>query len=316
MTSHAGAGLTFAGVASHISAMTETPETFSDKLLGFTLPARNARGRVVRLDNVIGNVLSAHDYPAPVTHLLGEALVLGALMGGLLKGESAQMTMQAQTKAGPVQLLVCDYRDGVMRGYADFDHAALAQLGANPPLVSLFGEGYLAITFETGAGQRYQGIVPLEGESLAEACQNYFVQSEQVPTLIRVAGRTFAGKTVCAGILIQHLADGEEGRERLHVRLDHPDWEHVETLSATISHEELLDPALSMEGIVWRLFHEEDEIRVQVGAELSRGCRCSVEYYDSVISRFPPEERDTMRNADGEIVVDCAFCSKEFVLAL
>ena len=93
-----GQGLTFPIARTHIPGMTETPETFSDKLLGFTLPARNARGRVVRLDSVIRDVLSAHDYPAPVTHLLGEALVLGALIGGLLKGETAQMTMQAQTK--------------------------------------------------------------------------------------------------------------------------------------------------------------------------------------------------------------------------
>lgn len=296
--------------------MNQTPETFSDKLLGFTLPARNARGRAVRLDDVIQDVLSAHDYPAPITHLLGEALVLGALMGGLLKGETAQMTMQAQTKSGPVQLLVCDYRDGVMRGYADFDSEALSPLGANPTLPALFGEGYLAITFETGAEQRYQGIVPLEGESLAQACENYFVQSEQVPTLIRVASKTVGARTSCAGILIQHLADGEEGRERLHVRLDHPDWEHVVALSSTISHEELLDKSLSMEGIVWRLFHEEDQIRVQPGANLARGCRCSAEYYDSVISRFPSEEQDAMRNEAGKIVVDCAFCSREFVLAI
>ncbi len=296
--------------------MTNAPETFADHLLGFTLPARNARGRVVRLDRVIEDVLSAHDYPPPITHLLSEALVLGALMGGLLKGEEAQMTMQAQTKSGPVQLLVCDYRDGVMRGYADFDEAALAELGANPTLQSLFGEGYLAITFETGPEQRYQGIVPLEGDSLAEACQNYFVQSEQIPTLIRVASQSVAGKSQCAGLLVQHLADGEEGRERLHVRLDHPDWEHVETLSATISHDELLDSGLSMEGIIWRLFHEEDEIRVQQGAALERGCRCSSAYYDSVIARFPAVEQDAMRNDDGKIVVDCAFCSREFVLAI
>jgi molecular chaperone Hsp33 len=296
--------------------MTTAPETFADRLLGFTLPARNARGRVLRLDNVIEDVLSAHDYPAPITHLLSEALVLGALMGGLLKGDDAQMTMQAQTKSGPVQLLVCDYRDGVMRGYADFEEAELADLGANPTLQSLFGDGYLAITFETGPEQRYQGIVPLEGDSLAEACQNYFVQSEQIPTLIRVASRSVGGKSECAGLLIQHLADGEEGRERLHVRLDHPDWEHVETLSATISHDELLDHALSMEGIVWRLFHEEDEIRVQQGSVLSRGCRCSSAYYDSVIARFPADEQDAMRNEEGKIVVDCAFCSKEFVLAI
>ncbi|MCL9983185.1 MAG: Hsp33 family molecular chaperone HslO [Erythrobacter sp.] len=296
--------------------MADMTETFSDQIMGFTLPGRSARGRVVRLEGVLDKVLSAHDYPAPITHLLGEALVLGSLMGGLLKGEHAQMTLQAQTNGGIVSLLVCDYRAGAVRGYCDFDDERLARLGANPSLSALFGKGYLTITFETEGRQRYQGIVPLEGDSLAEACEAYFSQSEQIPTLIRVASRAGAGGRMAAGLLVQHLADGEEGRERLHVRLDHPDWEHVAVLAGTISHEELLDPELSLEGIVWRLFHEEDEVRVMAGAELSRGCRCSSEHYATIIARFPPEEQQAMRNEDGIVVVDCAFCSRLFELAI
>lgn len=299
--------------------MTETPETFADALLGYTLPARNARGRVVRLDRVIDAIMETHDYPAPITHLLGEALVLTALMGGLLKGEGAQMTMQAQTQDGVVRLLVCDFRDGEMRGYADYDSATLAELGANPSLKALFGNGYLAITFETDSGtgmvERYQGIVPLEGDTLAQACENYFTQSEQIPTMIRVASRAGGDGRMAAGLLVQHLADGEEGRERLHVRMDHPDWEHVATLSSTISHEELLDPELSMEAIVWRLFHEEDEVRIQTGGGLTRGCRCSPAYYEAVIARFPKDEQEAMRDENGVISVDCAFCSRTFALA-
>lgn len=295
---------------------TQAIETFSDTLMGFTLPARNARGRIVRMEGVLDEVLSAHNYPAPITHLLSEALVLGALMGGLLKGEHAQMTMQAQTQGGIVSLLVCDYRAGAVRGYADFDAERLGKLGANPGLSALFGEGYLAITFETEGRQRYQGIVPLEGDSLAEACQSYFAQSEQIPTLIRVASRAGAGGRMAAGLLVQHLPDGEEGRERLHVRLDHPDWEHVAVLAGTISHDELLDPALSLEAIAWRLFHEEEEVRVQTGAALSRGCRCSAAHYETIIARFPPEEQAEMRGPEGVIAVDCAFCSKTFALAI
>lgn len=296
--------------------MTEMTETFSDKLMGFTLPGRNARGRMVRMDGVLDAVLSAHDYPAPITHLLGEALVLGALMGGLLKGDTAQLTIQAQTQGGIVKLLVCDYRAGAVRGYVDFDGERLGTLGANPSLEALFGEGYLAITFETEGNQRYQGIVPLEGASLAEACESYFSQSEQIPTLIRVASRAGAGGKAAGGILVQHLADGEEGRERLHVRLDHPDWEHVAVMTGSISHDELLDPALSLEAIAWRLFHEEDEVRVQAGAALSRGCRCSAAHYETIIARFPPEEQQEMRGEDGIIAVDCAFCSRTFALAI
>ncbi len=295
---------------------TASTETFSDTLMGFTLPGRSARGRVVRMEGVLEEVLSAHDYPAPITHLLGEALVLGALMGGLLKGDTAQMTLQAQTEGGIVKLLVCDYRAGAVRGYADFDGERLAKLGANPSLAALFGEGYLAITFETEGNQRYQGIVPLEGDSLAEACESYFSQSEQIPTLIRVASRSGTGGRMAAGLLVQHLPDGEEGRERLHVRLDHPDWEHVAVLAGTISHDELLDPDLSLEAIVWRLFHEENEVRVQPGAALSRGCRCSAAHYEAIIARFPVEEQEEMRGPDGIIAVDCAFCSKTFALAI
>lgn len=293
-------------------------ESFADRMLGFTLPGRNARARVVRLDSVIDEVLSAHKYPPPIAHLLSEALVLAALMGGLLKsnGDDAQLTLQAQTQAGAVTLLVCDFRGGRLRGYVDFDADRLSALGANPSLSTLFGQGYLAITFETGAGQTYQGIVPLVGDTLAQACETYFSQSEQVPTIIRVASRSNGTSRIAAGLLIQHLADGEEGRERLHVRMDHPDWEHVSVLTSSITHEELVDVGLSLEGIAWRLFHEEDEIRIQPGLEISRGCRCSSEHYASVLSRFPATEQDAMRGDDGIIAVDCAFCARTFALEL
>ncbi len=293
--------------------MTDQTETFSDKLLGFTIPARNARGKAVRLDRAIDEILAAHDYPPAITHLLAEALVLATLIGGLLKDESGQLTMQAQTESGVVRLLVCDYRDGQLRGYVDFDRERLTELGANPSLFALFGKGYLAITFDMAGGKgRYQGVVPLEGETLAEACETYFAQSEQIPTLIRVAARAGEDGCVAGGLLIQHLADGEEGRERLHTRMDHPEWEHVIALAGSTRHEELVDPALSLDALVWRLFHEEEEVRVQPGAPIARGCRCSVEHYTQIIERFPEEDRADMRDESGKIMVDCAFCSKVF----
>lgn len=111
---------------------------------------------------------------------------------------------------------------------------------------------------------------------------------------------------------MQHLAEGEEGRARLHVRLDHPEWEHVATMAGSTKREELVDPALSLEALVWRLFHEEDEVRVERLAPLSRGCRCSSAHYADILSRFPEDERAEMRGEDGLIAVDCAFCSKIF----
>ena len=288
-------------------------ETGYDRVLRFSIPGRNARGRVVRLGPVLDTILTAHDYPPPIRRLLAEALVLTALLGTLLKDEDSQLTMQAQTEAGVVDLLVCDYRNGELRGYVRHDADRLAMLGRDPSLFALFGKGYLAITFDLAtSGQRYQGIVPLEGSNLAEACESYFAQSEQVPTLIRLGIGDGAAGCIGAGILVQHLAEGEEGRERLHVKMEHPEWEHVAILAGSTRPEELVDPDLSLEALVWRLFHEEPEVRVESGAMLERGCRCSVTHYQSVLTRFPESERIEMRNEAGLIEVDCAFCSKLF----
>ena len=298
--------------------MTDTlppPETFSDRLLGASIPARDTRLRLVRLDRTLGEILAAHDYPPPIRHLLAEALVIGALVGGLIDEAEGQMTMQAQTTAGVVKLLVCDYRAGAIRGYVDFDGDRLAELGANATLEALFGSGFLAITFDVPErGGRYQGIVPLEGKSLSEACETYFMQSEQVPTLVRVAVQAQGDHTIAGGILAQHFPDGEVGRERLHVRLSHPHWQHVEVMTSSIRHEEQLNQEVPLEALVWRLFHEEDEVRVFPGASLTRGCRCSLEHYESVLGRFPEQERAEMRDENGAILVDCAFCSKVFTI--
>lgn len=291
------------------------PETGFDQVLGFSLPARDSRGRAVRLGPVLTEILSAHNYPPAIKHCLAEALVVTALMGSLLKGEGDQLTMQVQSDTGLIRLLVCDFRDGALRGYAEAAPMAEQVVGTNAPLEKLFGEGRLAITFEVASTrQRYQGIVPLEGDSLAAAVEGYFRQSEQVPSLVRTAVRSTDGECVAAGLLMQHLAEGEQGRERLHVQLDHPQWEHVAIMGGSISHAELIDPALSLEALLWRLFHEEDRVKVAPGAAIHRGCRCSAAHFESILARFPKEDRRDMANEEGQIVVDCAFCSKEFAI--
>jgi molecular chaperone Hsp33 len=284
-----------------------------DAALGVTVPARHARGRAARLGPALNAVLSAHNYPAPIEKMLAEALVLTALLGSLLKDPGGQMTLQAQTRDGIVDLLVCDYKGGELRGYVRHDPVKLADAAHAPSLRTLFGEGYLAITFDQPAtDERYQGIVPLEGESLAQAAQSYFSQSEQIPSIVRLAAEKQEGGWVAGGILFQHLPEGEEGRERLHTRLDHPDWDHVAALAGSVRAEELTDPNLSLDQLVWRLFHEEAEVRVLHGAPLSRGCRCDPDYVRSVIARFPDEEREAMKGEDGVIRVDCEFCSTSF----
>ena len=295
--------------------MTDIPLNL-DVALGVTIPARHARGRAVRLGTSLDSILTRHNYPPVIETLLGEALVLTALLGSLLKDAQGQMTLQAQTESGIVDLLVCDYLDGQLRGYVRHDAERLAEAGPNPSLVALFGKGYLAITFDQAATkERYQGIVPLEGNSLAEAAQSYFTQSEQIPSVVRLAAAKTSRGWRAGGILFQHLPEGEEGRERIHTKLDHPDWPHVAVLAGSVKETELLDPGLPLDELVWRLFHEEEEVRVLPAVALARGCRCDPDYVRSVIARFPADERTAMVGGDGFIRVDCAFCATDFPIS-
>ncbi|NYT42940.1 Hsp33 family molecular chaperone HslO [Sphingomonas sp. R-74633] len=300
--------------------MTNTaPTTDLDRVIGFTIPGRHTRGRVARLGPVLDEILSAHAYPEQIERLLAEALTLTALLGSTLKQAEGQMTLQAQTQGGIVSLLVCDYKNGELRGYVQFDEKRLSQLGKNPSLYALFNKGHLAITFDQATTkERYQGIVPLDGESLAEAAQSYFLQSEQIPSLVQLGAvrDKASGKWIGGGLFLQHLPEGEAGRERLHVRLDHPEWQHVEAMGSTMGLDELADPALPLETLVWRLFNEEEEVRLLAGAALSRGCRCDAAYITDVLSKFPEEERAEMADETGVISVDCAFCSKKFPVKL
>ncbi len=298
-------------------AMTPAPRNL-DIALGFTIPERHARGRLVRIGPMLDVVLGAHGYPPVIEKLLSEALVLAALLGSTLKQDDGQLTLQAQAEGGAVELLVADYKNGEMRGYIRHNADRLAEMPADPSLFALFGKGYLAITFDQAVtGERYQGIVPLEGGSLAEAAESYFSQSEQLPSLVRLASRRLPdGQHVAGGILIQHLPEGEEGRDRIHTRLDHPEWDHVRALGQTLSVGELTDPDLTLETVLWRLFNEEEEVRTIAPVRLARGCRCDPDHIRGVIARFPAEDRAEMADEKGEIHVDCEFCAKRFSLSL
>jgi len=292
-----------------------TTKLNSDVALGVAIPSRNARGRVARLGPVIDAVLAKHGYPPVIEKLLAEALTLTSLLGSLLKEPEGQLTLQAQTQSGIIDLMVCDYLGGELRGYVRHDPERLADASREPDLKELFGNGYLAITFDQPvAKERYQGIVPLEGKNLAEAAQSYFAQSEQIPSLVRLAAEKRGDQWFAGGLLLQHLPEGEEGRERLHTRLDHPDWPHVAILGGSVKPDELIDPDLPLDDLIWRLFHEEEEVRTLGAARLSRGCRCDPDYVRSVIARFPADEREAMVGDDGFIRVDCAFCSSSFAI--
>jgi molecular chaperone Hsp33 len=293
-----------------------TPD--SDRLLGFLIPARSARGRLVRLGPALAEILSAHPYAETPSRLLSEAIALVALMGAMLRPEEGQVTVQAQSgnggSGGPIRLLVADYLDGALRGYVAVDPDR--RIAPDSDLAQLFGDGRLVITLDqTVVSERYQGIVALEGPSLGAAAEAYFRNSEQVPTLVRLAASRGPDGTMRAGgFIVQHLARAEESGPRLHLS-DSPDWDHVAALGRTLTDPELLDPDVPLEALLWRLFHQ-DEVRVLPEVRLSRGCRCSRDYIRSVLLRFPESERVEMRDADGEIRVDCEFCARQFRFAV
>lgn len=296
--------------------MSETKPILMDATIGAMLPTRGARGRLTRLGPVLDEILVNHAYPELLEKLLAEALALTAILGSLLKDPDGQLTMQAQTESGIIDLMVCDYKAGELRGYIKHDPDRLAEAPADPTLFSLFGKGYLAITFDQPANDdRYQGVVPLEGESLAQAAESFFTQSEQIPSIVRLAAHKGEDGWVAGGLMFQHLPEGEEGRDRLHTKLDHPDWPHVAILAGSVKDEELTDRELGLDQLLWRLFHEEDEVRILPAVDHRKGCRCSRDYIESVIAKFPESERVEMVGDDGFIRVDCAFCATNFPIS-
>lgn len=283
-----------------------------DLLQPFSLPGRNARGRVARLGPALETILSRHAYPPPLAKLLGEALVLTALLGAMLREDEGTLTLQAQAEGAIVDLIVCDWSAGALRGYLRHDPVRLGRLGKAPSLKALMGRGYLAITLDqTANAERYQGIVPLEGASLAEMAERYFAQSEQLPTLVRIA----VEGGVAGGLIVQHLPQGELGRERLSVADEHPDWAHVRALGGTVKPNELTDAALPLDTLLWRLFNE-DEVRAAAPVDIREQCRCSPVRFKDAIARFPPSEIEAMRGDDGHIIVDCEFCASHYVIDL
>jgi molecular chaperone Hsp33 len=281
----------------------------------FQLERSALRGRLVRLGGLVDRVLTGHDYPEPVSRLLGELLVLAATLAGGLKFRG---TFSLQVKStGPVSLMIADCtNDGAMRGYAKFDAGGVAAAsGAGVP--DLLGEGHLALTVDQSeAGQTYQGIVELTGATLTECMQTYFRQSEQVRTGIEVAvervvdrvGDRDQWRWRAGGIMVQRLPEQVAlGREE---QMEE-DWRRTMLLLGTATEAELVDPHLAPERLLLRLFHEEG-VRVFRPLGLSFGCRCSRARVEAMLRRFPPAELDDMKEADGRLVVTCEFCSATY----
>ncbi len=302
-------------------------DKLSDYVLPFQLEASGARGRLVRLGSVADEILTRHGYPEPVLLLLGEAVALTALLGASLKFDG-RFILQTQSD-GPVSFMVVQYSTpGHLRGYAAFnaDDAVKAANGG-AAAKALLGGGQLAMTIDPGAGmERYQGIVPLAGETLAEAAHEYFGRSEQIPTFIRIAvARHYTrpdgsepGKWTwrAGGLMVQKLTaeggriGGEGGLAPGMTGGDDDGWRRALALAATVEDHELLDPALPAERLLYRLFHEET-VRAFGASPLAARCACSRERVEAMLERFSAQDIADMAK-DDVIAVTCEFCNTSY----
>ncbi len=291
---------------------TPGPAATEDSVAGFRLEGAPARGRYVRLGRAtIDPILRRHAYPRPVALLLGEALALAALVGSLLKVEG-RLLVQAEG-GGPAQLLAAEHRsDGSLRGYVRLGPDAANTLKGRHAMApaDLLGAGALALTLEReGGGPAHQGVVALEGESLAACAEAYFLRSEQIPTRIAlaVAEEYGAGAPVWrgGGALLQQIA-GDDARGDTRA-----DWEKAEALFATLAADELADPALPIDRALYRLFHE-DGVRMGDPQPLADRCSCTAERLAGVLSRFSASDLADLTEPDGAIHARCQFCARTY----
>jgi molecular chaperone Hsp33 len=285
---------------------------FDDALRPFQLERSALRGRMVRLGPAVDTVLTRHDYPEAVSRQLGELLVLAATLAGALKFEG---TFSLQVRSdGPVKLMLADCtNDGEVRGYAQFDAARL-NATARFDVPGLFGHGRLALTVQqSSTGDSYQGIVELAGDSLTECMRTYFRQSEQVQTGLRTAVARVQGQQGprwrAGGIMVQRLP--EEGDGRSGVTASDEDWQRTMVLLSTATRDELVDPDLSLDSLLLRLFHEEG-VRVFRPTRLTFGCRCSRERVETMLRMFEDEQLEDMKLDDGSVLVTCQFCNQDY----
>ncbi|MFN3351763.1 Hsp33 family molecular chaperone [Pseudorhodoplanes sp.] len=320
-----------------IEIPTRTPSQHSpdDSILPFEVAALDLRGRVVRLGPAIDEILTRHDYPLPVSKLLGEAIALAALFGSSLKFDG-RFILQTQSD-GPVRMLVVDYvTGGRIRACARFDKQRVAEAMTSGKVSGgdLLGRGHLAMTIDQGADMnRYQGLVALDGGGLEAAAHEYFLRSEQIPTRVRLAvaeemRRGDSGMTHwrAGGIMLQFLPKSEE-RQRM-PDLDPGDvpegvafesvpedeaWIEGKALVETVEDIELIDPDLSTERLVYRLFHERG-VRVFDSTNVAAQCSCSRDNVEAMLKSFSQDDRDHMVE-DGKIAVTCEFCNRTYDFA-
>ena len=295
--------------------------------LPFRIEGQNVNGRAVKLNSLPSDVLLRHDYPEAVSRLLGEALVLASMLGTMLKFDG-RFILQLQGN-GPISMLMADYTPeenglGGLRGFAQFDEAALATAlkAGKPPMALLGDKAHMAFTVDQGADmERYQGIVPLEGDTLADAALGYFERSEQIGTALKLAAAPLllpGGKTEwrAGGIVVQQMAatggvvDIETPPEGDPERVD-DDWNRLEILLQTTEDSELLDSDVSGEALAFRLFHE-DGVRVFEPRALTFACPCTRQRVLNMLAGLSENDRTEMQAQDN-VEVRCEFCNENYV---
>ena len=294
----------------------------ADFALPFRIEGQNVNGRIVKLNQLASDVLSRHNYPEEVGRLLGEALVLAAMLGTVLKFDG-RFILQLQGK-GPISMLMGDYaQGGALRGFAQFDQEKLDAALANGDngLALLGANGHMAFTVDQGADmERYQGIVPLEGENLAQAALEYFHRSEQIATSLRLAAAPIilpGGKTEwrAGGILLQQAAKdgGTDSPPDRELRVESDDWQRLTILLQTTEDSELLDAELEAETLAYRLFNE-DGVRVFDARPLHFDCPCSRDRVKNMLSGLSETDQDEMQEQE-TIEVRCEFCNELYLFS-
>ncbi len=275
----------------------------------FRIERSGLRGRLVRLGPSINKILNQHDYPTAVRQIVGEAIALAAALARSLKFDGV---LSVQIKGdGPIRTMVADVTSaGDMRGYASFDAEKLPAApvyGAAAQIGGLFGKGYLAITVDQGADtERYQGIVDLSGRTLADAAGHYFTQSEQLRTSLKLACAQVDGIWRAGALMLQRVPDEGGVPGDVDFDAEDEDWNRAYLLMETARGRELLDPDLSGDDLLFRLFHE-DGARVFTPQRLAPGCRCSTERVTTILRSLTREELTDMV-VDNQITATCEFC--------
>lgn len=301
------------------------PIPHDDVILPFQVGDTAVRGRIVRLGPAVNEILTRHDFPHPVQGLLGEAAALVAMIGSSLKFDG-KLILQAQGD-GPVAMLVADYRvGGALRATATVaeDQLDVAAKAEGPEVHYLLRKGHMVMTIDQGPDmERYQGVVPLEGKDLATATVNYFGQSEQIPTAIRLAvGQVEVPgqgpQWRAGGIMVQFMAaeggSRERGQEVLLADDDRESWNRAAALLETAQPDELLDPTLTPQTLLYRLYHE-DGVRVFDPSSAHFECTCNRQKIANVLAQYEKEQIEDMI-VDGAIDVTCDFCRQNYKFVL